>query len=807
MIPDEPAIAAAVRGLARSPRLAWLAVEVVVGLVLAELPLFGVLGYEHALVATLIGSIASLDLGIALARRATRGDATFAAGRSAPRFVLALTWRAGMIALAVTAIPGLVAALHGLWVPTCDWGFGVRAYLSMVSTGAIVFAGAGVAIGLVTIGRRGWAPLGLGIVLVLGLAVAGLWRFYAEPPVFTYDALIGYFPGNLYDENIELGAPLYWSRLEQLAWVTAALGALAVLLDGPSRRLRRPLTLRQPALAVSALALAGALALHLAAGRLGYAVDAGDIQRTLAGRRDTAHFTIYYADTEAISRDIDLIAADHELRLAQVAAVLELDQADLARLGRLRSYYFEDGDQKSALMGARGVEMAKPWRHEVYLDHRSWPVAALRHEIAHAVASLFGDPWFGVSSQRVLGVPALVNPGLVEGLAVAVDWPGSYDRTLTPHQAVRAMQEMGLSPSPSAVMGLGFLSLSSQRSYTIAGSFVRFLLDRDGAAALRRLYRSGGDFTAVYGKPLAVLEDEWRAMIAAVPLSTDEVEMVREMYRHEGLFARPCPHAVAAQRERAFEAAVRGDRDGAVRAYRDVCADSGGEPRYRLELAELLVSGDDDAQRAEGVATLEDLAVRGKTSSLRADALEDLARLAARERRWGDAQARFAAAAALPLDDGTRRSLEAALFAIRHRGPAAPALRDYFFGAMVAAIDPFGVRRFQLEAATRAVAREPALGLAWYLRGLQRARDRDFAGAAADLETGLALGLPSSRFVRNGARQLLNTGWRAGDHAVVLRAAGVLERAGGSELDRLLAADWRDRVARAAATDAALTSR
>jgi len=117
------------------------------------------------------------------------------------------------------------------------------------------------------------------------------------------------------------------------------------------------------------------------------------------------------------------------------------------------------------------------------------------------------------------------------------------------------------------------------------------------------------------------------------------------------------------------------------------------------------------------------------------------------------------------------------------------------------------VRRFQLEAATRAVAREPALGLAWYLRGLQRARDRDFAGAAADLETGLALGLPSSRFVRNGARQLLNTGWRAGDHAVVLRAAGVLERAGGSELDRLLAADWRDRVARAAATDAALTSR
>jgi hypothetical protein len=794
MIPDEPAIAA-LRGLARSVRLVvWIVIEVVVGVALAQLPLFGVLGYEHALVATLVGALVSLDVGIALARRSTRGGA-FAAERSGARVIAAVAACAAVVAVGVTAIPGVIVAVHGIWTPTCDWGFGIRAFVSMVSTGAIVFAGAGAAIGFASGARRGWVPVVGAVLLVLGLALAGLWRFYSEPPVFTYDALLGYFPGNLYDENIQLGAPLYWSRVEQLCWVVASLGAIALFLDGPSLRLRRPLTVKSAAGCAFAAGLVGAIVLHVFSGRLGYAVDAEDIQAQLAGRRDTAHFTIYYAETPAIERDLELIVADHEVRLAQVARVLELDDADLAKLGRLRSYYFGDADQKAELMGARGVEMAKPWRHEIYLDHRAWPVPALRHEIAHAVASLFGDPWFGVASQRVGGLPVLVNPGLVEGLAVAVDWPGSFDRALTPHQAVKAMQAMGLHPSPSRVMGLGFLSLSSQRSYTIAGSFVRFLLETYGADKLKRLYGSGGDFASVYGKGMGELEGEWAAMIATVPLGDDEVEIVREMYRHEGIFQRPCPHAVAAQRERAAEAAVRGDRDAAIRAYRDVCEDSGGEPRYRLELAELLATSDDAAQEQEGLALLAEIAADAQTSSLRADALEDLGRLAARAEDWTAAEKHFAAAAALPLDDGNKRTLEALLFAVRHRGAAGPALRAYFFGTRTAQLDPFGVRHLQLEAADRMVTVEPALGVGWYLRGLQKARERDYTGARADLEIGLALGLPSPRFVRNAARQLLTTGWRAGDQAAVLRAATVLERPGASQLDRQLAADWRDRVA------------
>src|SRR3954470_14078488 len=150
---------------------------------------------------------------------------------------------------------------------------------------------------------------------------------------------------------------------------------------------------RSPARAPSAFpsppagpGLAGG-ARHLAAGGLGYAVDAADLDAVLDGRIETEHFVIHYAHTPEIDAEIELIARDHEFRYAQVVA-----QLGVAPAGKLGSYYFADRAQKAHWFGAYAVEMAKPWRREIYLDHRGFPHPSLRHEIAHAVASAFGDP-------------------------------------------------------------------------------------------------------------------------------------------------------------------------------------------------------------------------------------------------------------------------------------------------------------------------------------------------------------------------------------------------------------------------------
>src|SRR6185436_4535589 len=382
----------------------------------------------------------------------------------------------------------------------------------------------------------------------------------------------------------------------------------------------------------------------------------------------------------------------------------------------------------------------------IYIDHRAFPHGSLRHEIAHVVAAEFGDPMFGVAARTVLGIPVLISPGLVEGFAVALDWPAGYDRP-SPHESVRALQELRALPSLDELFGLSFFTVSSAKSYTVGGSFLRFLLDRYGPERLRALYGSGGDFEAAYAVPRAQLEAEWRAMIATIVLPPPAVESSKERFRAGSVFARPCPHAIAARREEAVRALGEGDREGAIAMLRDVCADAPGEPRYRLELGAYLYASDEPDHRAEAeqIWTAIASSTTGVTASVRGLAYERLARVAG-ARDPALARRLVGEATALPIEPNERRTLDGMAFALAHRGPAGEALRGYFF--------PPDPATSPIERATAAVAAEPTLGLGHYLLGLQRGNAGEWAAAAAELELALDRELPGPAFVRNAARLL-----------------------------------------------------
>jgi hypothetical protein len=519
---------------------------------------------------------------------------------------------------------------------------------------------------------------------------------------------------------------------------------------------------------------AAATLLRLDSGPLGYAIDASDIQDALGGRIETAHFTIYYAKVPSIESEIELIARDHEFRYAQVVA-----QLGVAPAGKLRSYYFADHDQKARLFGARRVEMAKPWRHEIYIDHQGFPHDSLRHELGHAVASEFGDSWFGVSAHRLLGMPLLFSPGLIEGLAVAIDWPAG-DR-LTPHEAVRVLIAMGVKPSLHELMGVRFFAVASSRGYITAGSFVRFLLDTFGAQALRRVYHDG-DFEGVYGASLTELESAWLAKIATIDLPPGTVEASRERYRGTTVFARPCPHAIAARQASARTAAARGDHDEAIALLREVCGDAPDEPQHQLDLAGALQAGE-TGDRAEGEVIWTRLAHDADrvTSSLRGRAYRRLAVAAGNRGELARVRALLDEANTLAVEGEDRRQLDAMRFALDYQGPAGDALRNYFWGS---------ARR--LESAEQAVAAEPASGFAHYLLGLQKVVAGDRAAAAAELDRALGLDLPGAAFVRNAARELAIAAYRTNDYARLSRAIAVLSQL--APVDRALAEDWQARL-------------
>src|SRR5262249_54452923 len=152
---------------------------------------------------------------------------------------------AAALAVAVVLPPALIAAVRGIWVPTCDWWFGIKAYLAMPIVTAALAGAIGHALGVAVGSRapgdaRADRPFAFAFVGVLGallglvvaiaasdivggllvaalvvavlalvvwlakphrstlvalvplLFVAGgaLYAFYAAPPVFTYNALL-----------------------------------------------------------------------------------------------------------------------------------------------------------------------------------------------------------------------------------------------------------------------------------------------------------------------------------------------------------------------------------------------------------------------------------------------------------------------------------------------------------------------------------------------------------------------------------------------------------------------------------------
>ena len=776
----------AIRQHFRSRRLCvWAGLLSALALYLATLPLFSVLGFELAFAMALAGSIAAADLGAAAVRRLRATEAPALVKAVSPaRLVAELTARAALAHVAALAPPLAILSLNGFRVQNCDWWFGLMAYALMPVVSVVIATGLGVACGFITGTRRviGWlAPY----LVILGFAVHSVWRFYAAPPVFSYNPLVGYFPGNLYDENIDFSAAFYWARLYQLMWLCALLAAVAVFVDVPdcaARAGRRPRGQRTKlgAAAIGFATIAFGLWWH--SGSLGFNVNTADIAEALGGRHETEHFIIIYPRGGDIERDIELLAEDHEFRLAQLERTFGLELP-----GKIRSLYFRSADQKFRWIGARGVYMAKPWRKEIYIHHQSFPHQVLRHEIAHVIAGQFGDPLFHVSVQPFLGMPVLFNVGLIEGIAVASDWPDHFTKELTPHQSVKALAELGMLPPIENLMSVGFFSFSPAQSYTVAGSFLRYLYDEHGGVGpLSTLYRTGGDFFRAYGRPFTDLAVRWLRMIERIELPEGAAEVVRERFRHRSIFRKVCPHAIARKRQIVSQLERAGRTREAIRVARSICSDSPGEPRYQIQLADLLSrSGEPDKAAAiyDAIAAEENTV----SSSLRAQALLRRIDQAARDGDFETANVLLDRAAKLPVNDSLLRNIETRRSVAKTTWPAAAELRSFFWGD---ATDALAL----IEIAEAAIAAEPDSGLAHYLRGRHLISEAQHLQAVVELSVALDFGLPHPLLVRECARLLAEIGYRTEAYDQVERAAQILQKPGQPRVIQLYGADWIERL-------------
>ena len=146
--------------------------------------------------------------------------------------------------------------------------------------------------------------------------------------------------------------------------------------------------------------------------------------------------------------------------------------------------------------GAHHVDFALPWRGELHVADAVIPHPSLGHELVHVMGAELNDNLFSVPSRWGLWV----NPGLTEGLAMAVTPELSIKNDLTLKEQAAAMLQLGTKlPVQSLFSFSGFWQQAPARAYTLAGALTQRLLEAEnGLAQVKEMYRTG-DVIAVLG--------------------------------------------------------------------------------------------------------------------------------------------------------------------------------------------------------------------------------------------------------------------------------------------------------------------
>jgi len=741
--------------------------------VLCFVPLFDLLSYEFSFAVGLVAAFGAAHLGVHLTSRLRSQGAHISAWS-----LFALAWL--LAAAQLLVLPLLLITLNAARVKVCDYPQGLAFYALLPGITVGCASAVGITAGLVC-KRRGLATAISFLVILASLGLS-LYRFWAAPPIFAYDPFGGYYPGALYDEDVHVSAPLVLARLMHLLSALTLVAASSVLLRDDALHLDWRLAFRRARLGRHApllLFLGGALTLYFLGPRLNIRHDVASIAKALGGRHDTAHFTIYYPKMGEAARAIRLLARDHEYAYEALRRTLGVNPTHVT------SFVFSSAEEKRQLMGAAHVDIAKPWRREIFIQYERFPHPVLRHELAHIFAGECAPLPFRIpvsfSAQR-----PLVNVGLVEGVAVAAAWTGGG--RLTPHEWARALDILGKRPRLAAIFGLGFFGKNAATSYTLAGSFSRFLLEKYGPRPLCEAYRSGGDYRRSHGKSLEELEQEWVAFIRQIELRPDDIELARARFARPTVFAMPCAHTIAERRQKASLLARGGALGEAADTLRAVCKDAPFDAETRLELARVLEQA---GRHDEALELLLELANLPLPPATRAHVLSDVADLEIRQGRLSEAQATLSKLLSLPSDDVVHRSARARLFALsepRLKEPLLAALVGHDPGPRDGAIVVLSLRE--------AVAQAPTLGIGHYLLGRQlylRGKPKE---AIPWLERAASLPLPDEAFRLENLRTLGYAAFEAGMFDRSQRAFDELRLAASARTSlRLEAQDMLERIA------------
>jgi hypothetical protein len=368
------------------------------------------------------------------------------------------------------------------------------------------------------------AYLGL-LLLPVGMA------FYFSPQIYFFNHLFGYFAGPIYDRVIELDSRYFFFRLETL-FISGLFWMLSFEQGLKNRIHRFSILVGKTSLILAVLIM---MLLHES---LGISSSHKAIKSKLV-RLDDRYEWYGPKDWEPLQTKFTIERLEKEM--ADLATVFKL-----ANSPRVSIYIYPDVKTKKRLTGAGRTEFTKIWRNEIHITQQGFQ-RSIRHELAHILFGVYGLPGLGLST----------SIGLLEGVAEANETQ-SLDWTL--HEYSAAMMALDLAPKkPEKLLSAsGFWTGLGSKSYTLMGSFTRYLIENYGIEPFTQVFASA-NFQDVYQKSPQELIAEWQAFLAQTKISPSLARAARYRFERKSIFQTQCPHTVAQALEYGFEAIEQED--------------------------------------------------------------------------------------------------------------------------------------------------------------------------------------------------------------------------------------------------------
>ena len=199
---------------------------------------------------------------------------------------------------------------------------------------------------------------------------------------------------------------------------------------------------------------------------------------------------------------------------------------------RIISFLYASPEQKGRLIGAVHTDFAKPWLRQMHIN-LSDVESSLKHEMVHVLAAEFG--WSPLKIAK--------NSGLIEGIAVAMDRTSMMEESLD-HAAALVFAFGAQLNLESLFTITGFIQPNPSISYSLAGSFCRFLIDTFGVGQFKRLYASN-DFKNTYQQDLKSLLMNWQNSVKNIRLDFADSAKARYFFRRPSIFGKVCARVIA----------------------------------------------------------------------------------------------------------------------------------------------------------------------------------------------------------------------------------------------------------------------